>query len=387
MQTFKIEKTDTQCVVTWYYFSGCILLFMLVWLGGWTVGCGLLTHLVVVEQELWALLFALPFWFFWFGGFAMLANTLFGKMRFVLDETGFESTWTCLFVKRTKRIDLASIHWFERFETDTEGGEVTGQLRVVCQTKNAEYYCLPKNVKDIEALCEQLNAFLQTLHRSAGIPVVDVPRVPAKLDVVFKLRSAPQYLPIPLSCRWNVETGFNDFGFWFKEKGAIIILFVLLPFATFWNGIVSVFVLALFRVLFLEEQPKGWDWWLVFLFLIPFIIIGLCLIVAVLNCFLNLFRVQKRWTFSYGSATSYTARLGPTRVEHFDLAGWKSLVVRVSADKKDEAAMEPDDTYSTCWQLAFLNTAGELLLAIENLSKSEALWMADVILREQRMIQ
>jgi hypothetical protein len=77
------------------------------------------------------------------------------------------------------------------------------------------------------------------------------------------------------------------------------------------------------------------------------------------------------------------------------LTDWHSLVVRLPADEKIKPELiadgNPDairEFYNTCerWQLAFLNAAGEQLLAIENLSKPEALWMADAVLREQRTI-
>jgi len=167
MQTFKIEKNDTQCVVAWRYSGGCQIFFMVFWLAFWTVGCVMLVHAVFVAklEDPILPLFALPFWFFWFVGLALLLNTLFGKTRIVLNETGLESTWICLFIKRKRGVELENIRWFERFDVESEepGSSVTTQFRAVCQKKNANYYDLPAREEEVDALCEQLNAFLETL--------------------------------------------------------------------------------------------------------------------------------------------------------------------------------------------------------------------------------
>ena len=168
MQTFKIEKNDTQCVVTVRYFHVSIVFFLLLWLTFWTPCCVGIAHVVYDDQRLVPFLFAVFFYGCWFLGFTSLVNVLFGNTRIVLNETGLESIWTCLFFKRKKRIDLTDIH---RFEKIVDTGEGTGswnrsyQFRVVCQGKNATYYCFPSYEKEVEALCNHLNVFLETLKR------------------------------------------------------------------------------------------------------------------------------------------------------------------------------------------------------------------------------
>jgi hypothetical protein len=99
--------------------------------------------------------------------------------------------------------------------------------------------------------------------------------------------------------------------------------------------------------------------------------------------------------FAQNEAEFRSARFGSLRTEYYNLTAWNSLVVRLPDDEKVKPELIAGgnpvvirDFYNACerWQLAFLNAAGEQLLAIENLSKPEALWMADVVLREQRMI-
>jgi len=136
-------------------------------------------------------------------------------------------------------------------------------------------------------------------------------------------------------------------------------------------------------------------WWVVLIFLSPLILYGLFKIGVVVYYVLEWFRVTT-WMFGQSEAEFRSARFGSLHTEHYNLIDWHSLVVRLPADEKIKPELiadgNPDvirEFYNACerWQLAFLNAAGEQLLAIENLSKPEALWMADVVLREQRTIR
>ena len=154
-------------------------------------------------------------------------------------------------------------------------------------------------------------------------------------------------------------------------------------------------MLLLLGTLGSEPQPKGGQWWLLFFFLIPFVAIGLLLIFTVLNSFLEIFRTTT-WTFSYDMATFRTARLGLGQTENYDLSDWNSLAVHIFENEENDSDTQrffvDDDMqqiFEECafWQLAFLNAAGETLVSIDELYKSEALWMADIVLRERRSIR
>jgi hypothetical protein len=100
--------------------------------------------------------------------------------------------------------------------------------------------------------------------------------------------------------------------------------------------------------------------------------------------------------FAYSDVEFCTVRFSWRWTVHYKLTGWDSLVVRLPEDEKVSpvliAAGNPDvirefyDTYGL-WQLVFLNAVGEKLMSIDELFKPEALWMADVVLREQRAIR
>ena len=170
MQTFKIEKNDTQCVVTLHFFSRVALFVMLFFFVIWTSGCVAMVCAAYVHQELGWLLLALPFWLFWFAGFAMFVNMLFGKMRLVLDAAGLESSWTCLFFQRGKWIDLIEICEFKHIvHVDANRRASSVQIRVICRERNVNYYCFPSGVQEIDDLCTQLNAFLETLKAASSV--------------------------------------------------------------------------------------------------------------------------------------------------------------------------------------------------------------------------
>ena len=394
MRTFKIDKTETQCVVTWRHWRfrdiPLLLFFALL-----TVACVALTR---DGFDGWGEILAA--WTIWSGIFVWVANTLFGKTRLVLDEDGLETVWTCLTIKREKNFDLADIR---RFETEVRRRKksTTYLLRVVLQEDGNEFRC-PSRRTELDNLCEQLNAFLKILKTGTAPETANVSAqcmLPAPM--VFELKSSsPQYLEPPPESRWHYQVDeFKGFGFRFRDTGERVGLIVLIIIAAIWNGIVSVYALKLIDVL---PAPKDGEWWSLFFTVLPFAFVGLIIFGGAIYAFLELLR-RTTWMFSFGEATFRTARLLPAWAVHQKLTGWNSLVVSVvrnenmedvvpairnEKDDKPDGDVDLREFYegSKYWQLAFLHISGEQLLAIDGLSKPEALWMADVILREQRTI-
>ncbi|MCL2709524.1 MAG: hypothetical protein FWE95_01475 [Planctomycetaceae bacterium] len=161
MQTFNIEKTDSQWEVTWRYFSLDVIV-SLAFFAFWTGMLGLMTCMVLVHQRFEFLLFLLPFWAVVFGLFAWVANILFGKTRFVLDKDGLETEWTCLSIRRERRFDLADIRRFETKVRHGNKGRRTYSLQIVLRLDNANFSA-PTGESTFDDLCKQLNDFLHTL--------------------------------------------------------------------------------------------------------------------------------------------------------------------------------------------------------------------------------
>jgi len=150
MRTFKIEKTDSQCVVTWRHYNsdtffGFIFLAVLAFGIAW-----------LAQLPLWGLVILL---------LALAVHIWSGKTKIVLGTGGFHSTYTNLIRKHVQRFDLADIRQFEKqmvsFRTDTYF------LRVDWQGGKANFHLPTKTLpEELDKLCEQLNAFLETLKQS-----------------------------------------------------------------------------------------------------------------------------------------------------------------------------------------------------------------------------
>ena len=369
MQTFKIEKNETQCVVTWRYFSVFVLA---VFTFAFCVALAFLWGALFFDWKLIVMFIAgLLFSAIWLIAFLVM---WFWKVRLVLDETGLELRQTFFSIEYKRQISLADIRLFERYiPRSSKGGQSSDKLRVVCGGNNDVYLNAPGS--DTYELCRQLNAFLIKLKTANGINE----ECRTSKMITIGLDSPPQRLELPLKSRWNCQTDFHCFGF--QKRGE----------ESMGDAIVS-FVIAIFiggGGLFVAGGKMSF-------LLIPFALTALFFVSMALHYFLELFRITT-WTFARGEVKFRTVRLGWARVAHYDMTDWDALAVCVPEAKRDyakELELDGDaDKISghyedeSLWQLAFINVAGEQLLAIENLSKPEALWMADVVLREQRAIR
>ena len=168
MRTFKIEQTETQCVVTWRHFH-CVVFFLFPFFVGWTVACVFLTYGVFAIQQLQfgVIFLGLLFWGVWFFLFTEVFDMLFGKTQFVLDKNGFKSVWTCLFFKRQKQIELAGIQQFEPKIILNKELPHTYFIRVVLPENHSDFRVSEE--KDMNDLCVRLNAFLAILKAKAVV--------------------------------------------------------------------------------------------------------------------------------------------------------------------------------------------------------------------------
>jgi len=371
MQTFKIEKTDSQCVVTYCHFSyvalvifSASLLFLLACLGG----------AIFHDWQLWLMFLVSLFPTAIF--FAVFMGLWCWKARLVLDETGLELLRTCFSIEDKKRFSLAEIRLFKLEIYHGTRGRQTYRLRVVGQRNNTDFQ-IPGSASEIENLCDKLNAFLRKL-KTADIPE-ELRNIPE--PIAFGLDSPPQHLEPPPASRWNWQTNFD--GFVFQKRGEDTIGDII------GSSIFPVIFIGVMAVIAFTQEEKPW---------VPilFVVVGLYLVVTPLYYFLELFRITT-WTFVLGEARFRTIRLVWARTATHELGSWNSLVVRVpeaqrNLTKELELDCDPEkirDYYDgeARWKVAFLDANGEPLMAIEGLSKPEALWMADVILREQRAIR
>ena len=161
-------------------------------------------------------------------------------------------------------------------------------------------------------------------------------------------------------------------------------LFVLLFVNLFWNGIVSVFVIGLFGGMKAEEVPEGLGWWGMFVFLIPFEVIGLSMFGRLIFVLAEPFR-RTCWRFERYQITRHIQwplikRSKTWPVEQLDR-------IELRSDDAEEESQTITSTLSSNSTnesgLAFVSDNNADLCTIGDLTQGEALWIADVLLDER----
>jgi len=163
MQTFKIEQTETQFVVTWRHFSKYAFRVWLVGLTSWLVIFISLVLVTFGENASFIFLLTSPIWLMLLLAFPWFVHVLYGKTRLVLDSGGLETIYTCLCLERKKRIDLAAIHRFEKPALPNSVDMWLCVLRLIGIKKNVNITFPSELAQELDALCNQLNAFLAIL--------------------------------------------------------------------------------------------------------------------------------------------------------------------------------------------------------------------------------
>ncbi len=186
----------------------------------------------------------------------------------------------------------------------------------------------------------------------------------------------------PSDSRWELLNDFHQLTFVTPGRFGCGTIGVLLFMNAFWNGIVSVFLMQLFGG---DDALQGGEWWGLFVFLIPFTVIGLIMFVGLLAALIEPFR-RTRWSFTYGGAQWQMTWLGigPRRsypVDQLDrIELWTASQARSAffSTDKDSQPMAPE------YRLVFIDREEVQRFTVDGLSQGEARWMADVILRETR---
>ena len=250
--------------------------FLLLWLIGWTVACVLLATQLLSEPSIFALMFGTPFWASWIFVAGVVVWQIYGKELIRADHDGifFERyAWIRISQRSISRKEILGFDKCSSLHTENdehlwgvEGRTLGKPLRFL--------FGLPTD--DLTWLVHRLNDFYGTQSTDLDLKLAPL--------VLTKENSMPKP---PSGCRWELERDSRAIHFRSRGQinwGALLMsLFVCL----FWNGIVSVFVLALLGLTPTEEPIGQGEWWVLFFFLIPFEIVGAGVLFAFL---LNLFK-------------------------------------------------------------------------------------------------
>jgi hypothetical protein len=370
--------------------------FLLLWLTGWTVACVVLLIHVLKNPSVGMFAFAVPFWASWLVGAGWLVWVLFGKETLLLrrDEAFFQRTALIRLASRV--VPWEEIQGFRECRSDhTENDAYLWGIEMVTLGKPVRFaFRLPD--RERAWLMHQLNRFLGTFVPGEVQPVLQpavtiAPRAAAgAIAVASKTLIATETLTRertlaepPSDCCWQLAEDADAFLFWQKGCLSIGALAVLLFFNAFWNGIVSGFVMALFGLMPLDNPPQGWEWWGMFVFLIPFEVIGLALLVALVLVVLEPCR-RTVWRFEWDRIVSQTRWPVYRHTRTFDVLDLDRLELRrrsgTASRHQGRSEMATDMTGPMQFELALVAGSNVDLCGIGNLTEGEARWMAGIIL-------
>lgn len=356
--------------------------FLLLWLTGWTVGCIVLAVNIFSDPSL--ILFAIPFWASWLVVASIVVWMRFGKETLIVgpDEVRFQRTaWIKLSTRVVPRAEVQSFQ--ECRSSYTENDQYLWGIEMVTTGKPLRFaFRLPD--RERAWLIHQLNRFIGSTGSGLEQPLSAQPFM-QRTGVVT---AGPTARPLtyeetrpnpPFDCRWHMTEDFDD---WIIERrGRLewIAILGLLFINAFWNGIVSVFVLLLWGILPVNNAPQGWEWWGMFVFLIPFEVIGLAMFAALLMAFLEPFH-EVTWRFERDTI-GFTNRWPLIRrSKTWAMPDRVSLELRREAPENASASVASVLGDSPARQLTFVSPDKVDIVTINSLTEGEALWMARLVL-------
>ena len=452
------EFRDDYLSYTQRGFSWAACIFLIVFSSIWSfvIGAACIAMLFDGTEAPWfAFVFLTPFVIVDFVIWAMLIYAFFGKEIGWMDETGFHREYRCLFVRFRKDVPLSSIRKFKlgRDYTVRQNNRPSICVQIVTSEKDinvmrsftetdrqhwlvAAGNAILMNLNDWEPVQESpASADSQSSEGFVDPSVFDddadssdsVNRFQDEdsddfdEDEIFEGKTerfdSSDHVPDadkPVGTSWKMTADFDTIEF--KRRGRWTAgLFGSLFVAAFWNGIVSVFVCALFGVIGAEDNAPsapdaaavqtadnpeatqsvvktdqglfdslkdkhmivndkpapffGREWWFMFCFLIPFEIIGLAMIWAFLSQLFAPFTTQS-WTFNSNKAVRKRTLFGFPFIRRFDMMDFSYLEIH---HYKYQPNANKDE-------LTFYDRNDRKILTIKNLNRAEARWIANEVL-------
>ncbi len=362
--------------------------FMALWLTAWTAGCVKLAMKVMAEPTFFMFCFAIPFWAAWVAVFCALMAVVFGRQTVRLDDDGLASEYRVLLRISSRRVPLKEIRYVHVTEKAGEDkNSVSHGVEAVTDGKPIELSA--KDLAEAQWLAYDLN---QTLAALAGKSAETLARLVEEEEdeeeeddedtqdaVTIAWNARPQRVEPPSDCRWRMKSDYDATAFQYRGVLSLLGLGFTTFITLFWNGIVSVFVLTLWGFTSVENAPKFFsgEWWFLFVFLIPFEVIGLgffltwfCTLFAPFFCI--------HWLFGRHEAVCRATMFGIGRTWRYSLENCREMVI---APHEARAAWRPSVGQTTSgWKITFVDFQDRELFTVPDLTHGEARWMADQIL-------
>ncbi|MGD9647615.1 MAG: hypothetical protein AB7U73_18015 [Pirellulales bacterium] len=364
--------------------------FLAVWLAFWTIGCMALVGMLLKVPTLMHLLFAIPFWASWFFVAAILVGMLRFSEEFELDLQGARHRSKAL-VELSNRIaplwelqDIEVSCWTrEKSNGPPDYGiqvRTWGRpLRILAGLPELELRWLAHQLTQLLATLQAATATSQSRNRATDFAGPD--------ELPKRLVPSDHAIEPPSDCQWTLSHELNALVFTSRGRWSWIVVGFVLFLNCFWNGIVSVFLLPALGLA--DNGPQDWERIQLLLFLIPFELVGLLMMVVLAIAIAEPLR-------------SITWRFTPTDLK-CELQ-WRELgrrwsyaikgLSRIELDRKTDAKRKLSDhfkqpnlvfTNDECpYRLSFVDRDNAEVCEIAGLSEGEARWIADQVMRHRR---
>jgi hypothetical protein len=193
-------------------------------------------------------------------------------------------------------------------------------------------------------------------------------------------QSSPE--PAPSDNSWSLTNDYADIVFTRRGRLSLAALTGLLFVNAFWNGIVSVFVLVLWGFAPVNNPPQGAAWWGMFVFLIPFEVIGLLMFGALVAVLLEPFhRTTIHVGYDYVRLRHAWFQFGRT---------WNhpiSKLARIDVRRKMKTTASPQGAgfhrsalrEGADYRVLLIDADRQEVCQISALTEGEARWMASLI--------
>lgn len=238
-------------------------LFLSFWLVGWSAGCVMIIREVILKPTLETYAFAGPFIAAWFAAVVTLAWILFGRKRLLLSPMGlgYESS---LFAWRSRR--LIPMNEIVRVDAESYRTGKSMTHRLLVETLG-QPLTINGEVNEVRWLADQIGKQIASYQQTLGTDRLPSARMRSRQPLSLPETLLPSQEEVtPLSdSRLTVDINPDELRVQIRRVSSLSIVAVMLFLNMFWNGIVGVFLLQLI---------KDFQWFL-FLFLIPFELIGL----------------------------------------------------------------------------------------------------------------
>lgn len=340
--------------------------FLSLWLTGWTVACVFLVHKVITQASIPMVMFATPFLAGEVFGFCVLFELIFGREEMYLSSSGLRFRGAGFFSAAKSFVPLADVISFEQ-RTHLGDSESGPSYDIEICTMGTSLVCgssMPR--RDLEQLAARLNERLITLKTELQIPLkIELNPADAR-DFSRPGETHWQFIQLPDEIKL-VETGH------WNTRNVLILLFVNL----LWNSIVGIFVCSLFGIGQGAAVPKGMNWFL-FVFLIPFELIGLAMLVGLVAAIFDFARVT---TFSIGPTESvWSIRYGGIPIWPAFRYRYESLV-RVDVEEILRKSVSSNRARSAAGENFGLSLKGPKveITKFRGLTRGEAVWMKGLI--------